>query len=262
MLPGITSTLFSIARVTNSLPVPRGAWTVNGNLTQTSGLFLVSALSSYVVTVLGNATFQGGSLGVASFVIYRGFVSDQFKAWHDLNPALQLLAIAALALLLASPAVAQWRSSGAEIPLEGDGRVTGVRLADDEVETREIDTVVVAGKTEPIAIYELMGPKGCLDERLCAFGQLPGALGRHQHQFEAVIHHFQTIFDSNTRHELYKPLQIKSLGSVSVAGRGAVRKRSAPACRRKLLKRLGFRAATRHVRSASMSWSSSALRTA
>jgi glycerophosphoryl diester phosphodiesterase len=42
----------------------------------------------------------GGLLGVASFIIYRGFVSDQFSAWHDLNPALQLLAIAALAPLL------------------------------------------------------------------------------------------------------------------------------------------------------------------
>lgn len=42
----------------------------------------------------------GGLLGVASFVIYRGLVSDQFKVWHDLNPALQLLAIAALAPLL------------------------------------------------------------------------------------------------------------------------------------------------------------------
>jgi glycerophosphoryl diester phosphodiesterase len=42
----------------------------------------------------------GTLLGLASFVIYRGLVSDQFTAWHDLNPALQLLGIAALAPLL------------------------------------------------------------------------------------------------------------------------------------------------------------------
>ena len=42
----------------------------------------------------------GTLLGLASFVIYRGLVSDQFKAWHDLNPALQLAGIAALAPLL------------------------------------------------------------------------------------------------------------------------------------------------------------------
>jgi aspartyl protease family protein len=33
----------------------------------------------------------------------------------------------ALALLVASPAVAQWRAGGSEIPLEGDGRVWTVR---------------------------------------------------------------------------------------------------------------------------------------
>ena len=41
----------------------------------------------------------GTLLGLASVVIYRGFVSDQFKFWHDLNPELQVLAIAALAPL-------------------------------------------------------------------------------------------------------------------------------------------------------------------
>jgi glycerophosphoryl diester phosphodiesterase len=42
----------------------------------------------------------GTLLGLASFMIYRDVVSDQFKAWHDLNPALQLLGIAALAPLM------------------------------------------------------------------------------------------------------------------------------------------------------------------
>jgi glycerophosphoryl diester phosphodiesterase len=42
----------------------------------------------------------GALIGLASFVIYRGLVSDQFKFWHDLNPALQLAGIAALAPLL------------------------------------------------------------------------------------------------------------------------------------------------------------------
>lgn len=42
----------------------------------------------------------GTLLGLASFVIYRGLVSDQFKAWHDLNPAVHLAGIAALAPLL------------------------------------------------------------------------------------------------------------------------------------------------------------------
>src|SRR6185436_14225343 len=37
------------------------------------------------------------------------------------------LRFVALAFLLASPAVAQWRSGGSEIPLEGDGRVWTVR---------------------------------------------------------------------------------------------------------------------------------------
>jgi hypothetical protein len=33
-------------------------------------------------------------------VIYRGLVSDQFKLWHDLSPAFQLVGIVALAPLL------------------------------------------------------------------------------------------------------------------------------------------------------------------
>lgn len=41
----------------------------------------------------------GTLLGLATIVIYRGLVSDQFKAWHDLNPIVHLIAIAALALL-------------------------------------------------------------------------------------------------------------------------------------------------------------------
>lgn len=41
----------------------------------------------------------GTLLGLASVVIYRGLLSDQFKLWHDLNPELQVLAIAALAPL-------------------------------------------------------------------------------------------------------------------------------------------------------------------
>jgi membrane-associated phospholipid phosphatase len=41
----------------------------------------------------------GALLGLATIVIYRALLSDQFKAWHDLKPELQLLAIAALAPL-------------------------------------------------------------------------------------------------------------------------------------------------------------------
>lgn len=42
----------------------------------------------------------GTLLGLASVVIYRGLVSDQFKFWHDLNPEIQVLAIAGLAPLV------------------------------------------------------------------------------------------------------------------------------------------------------------------
>lgn len=42
----------------------------------------------------------GTLLGLASVVIYRGLVSDQFKIWHDLNPEVQVLAIAGLAPLV------------------------------------------------------------------------------------------------------------------------------------------------------------------
>ena len=41
----------------------------------------------------------GTLLGLASVVIYRGMVSDQFQFWHDLNPEIQVLAIATLAPL-------------------------------------------------------------------------------------------------------------------------------------------------------------------
>lgn len=43
----------------------------------------------------------GGSLlGISTVIIYRGLVSDQFKWWHDLNPIVHLIAIAALAPLI------------------------------------------------------------------------------------------------------------------------------------------------------------------
>lgn len=42
----------------------------------------------------------GTLLGLASVVIYRGFVSDQFNFWHNLNPEIQVLAIAGLAPLV------------------------------------------------------------------------------------------------------------------------------------------------------------------
>jgi hypothetical protein len=42
----------------------------------------------------------GTLLGLASVVIYRGLVSDQFRFWHDLNPEIQVLAIAGLAPLV------------------------------------------------------------------------------------------------------------------------------------------------------------------
>lgn len=41
----------------------------------------------------------GTLLGLASVVIYRGLVSEQFNAWHKLNPALQFAAIVAFAPL-------------------------------------------------------------------------------------------------------------------------------------------------------------------
>ncbi|MBL8704426.1 MAG: HAMP domain-containing protein, partial [Rhodospirillales bacterium] len=40
-------------------------------------------------------------------------------------------------------------------------------LARAAIETREIDTVIVAGKTEPIRIYELLAVKDRIDERRC-----------------------------------------------------------------------------------------------
>ena len=58
--------------------------------------------------------------------------------------------------------------------LEGINKTYGTRilidertraLAADAIEAREIDTVVVAGKTEPIRIYQLMAEKGGLDEK-------------------------------------------------------------------------------------------------
>ncbi len=58
--------------------------------------------------------------------------------------------------------------------LEGINKTYGTRILIDErthalargtIEAREIDTVVVAGKTEPIRIYQLMAEKGGLDEK-------------------------------------------------------------------------------------------------
>lgn len=42
----------------------------------------------------------GVLLGLSTVVIYRGFVSDEFKAWHDAGPIVHLIAIAALAPLI------------------------------------------------------------------------------------------------------------------------------------------------------------------
>ena len=43
---------------------------------------------------------------------------------------------------------------------------------------------------------------GTFDERVGALGKLTGALGRHHHQLEAVIDHFQAIFYGNACHKL------------------------------------------------------------
>jgi adenylate cyclase len=68
--------------------------------------------------------------------------------------------------------------------LEGLNKVYGTlilisdetyRLAQEDVEAREVDAVTVAGKTEPVRIYELMAPAGQLDSSRCelrkAFGE-------------------------------------------------------------------------------------------
>ncbi len=74
--------------------------------------------------------------------------------------------------------------------LEGINKVYGTRiivgehtfdLVKDEFELRELDKVIAAGKTEPIRIFELMGPKGCLDERLCELREtFDAALGAYR----------------------------------------------------------------------------------
>ena len=43
-----------------------------------------------------------------------------------------------------------------------------------------------------------------VDQRLDALGQLAGALGRHQHQFEAVVDDFQAVFHGNACHKTLK----------------------------------------------------------
>jgi adenylate cyclase len=56
--------------------------------------------------------------------------------------------------------------------LEGVNKVYGTtvivseethRLAQDVVEARELDTVIVVGKSEPIRIFELLGPAGTVE---------------------------------------------------------------------------------------------------
>ena len=55
------------------------------------------------------------------------------------------------------------------------------RLAGDLVETREIDQVLVVGKTEPQRIFELLGRKGeVVDERLAPRDAFPEALGAYR----------------------------------------------------------------------------------
>ena len=39
-------------------------------------------------------------------------------------------------------------------------------LAEQEIEAREVDVVTVYGKSEPVRIYELLGPRGCLDSTM------------------------------------------------------------------------------------------------
>ena len=65
--------------------------------------------------------------------------------------------------------------------LEGAGKAYGTRvliseatqrLAADAIETREIDSVLVVGKTEPERIFELLGRKGEVGER-------PARIARH-----------------------------------------------------------------------------------
>ena len=55
-----------IAKGSTSGVTVGSAWTVTGNLVQTSGGFNVASAAAFVVSVLGNATFQGGTLGVAA----------------------------------------------------------------------------------------------------------------------------------------------------------------------------------------------------
>jgi Adenylate and Guanylate cyclase catalytic domain len=70
--------------------------------------------------------------------------------------------------------------------LEGINKVYGthviiaedtLRLAQHEIEAREIDLITVAGKIEPVRIYELLSP----------FGQLPPPLGDLRSEFAAGL---------------------------------------------------------------------------
>jgi membrane-associated phospholipid phosphatase len=106
----------------------------------------------------------GALLGLATIVVYRALISDQFKFWHDLNPELQLLAIAALAPLLWFA----WPANEVPITIFGLvafvfswwlGRVIEERWVNYERHEDWVfaGTAAVAGVVVLFALYKVMG---------------------------------------------------------------------------------------------------------
>ena len=67
------------------------SWTVNGDLTLTSGVFSVATAPTYVVSVAGNGTFAGGSLGApfAATIDVAGNVTFSGTSCTTLTPTIR-----------------------------------------------------------------------------------------------------------------------------------------------------------------------------